>query len=175
MRSSVLFVAVGLLSTTAPAWGQPLIPLLRKGEEPVPTARPNFVYRAVAAEVEGKVVIRLSHPSARFTGKRTADGASEVVYVWEDMKQPLTLGKEVKAYSQAGKALGKEAVLKALAKQVSVVHFVRAKREDPEQPDPFYMAMFRDDAVLLVFQGLDATTGQYGWPEEDRGKTKLAK
>lgn len=63
------------------------------------------------------------------------------------------MGKEVKAYSQAGKPLGEEAVLKALAKQVSVVCFVRANPDDPEQPDPFYTALFRDDTVLLVLEG----------------------
>jgi hypothetical protein len=111
--------------------------------------------------VNGKVVIRLSGPSLRRTGNTNAD---HLVHVWED-KKPLTLGNEVKAYSQAGKLLSKEAVLKALAKPVSVVHFVRRRADDPEQPDRFYMAMIRDDTVLLVFQGQNPTTGQYGWPE----------
>jgi len=36
-----------------------------------------------------------------------------------------------------------------------VVCFVRSKPDDPEQPDPFYTAMFRDDTVLLVFRRKD--------------------
>ncbi|MGH7171021.1 MAG: hypothetical protein ACRELF_04715 [Gemmataceae bacterium] len=174
MRNSVLYVTLGLLFFTSPTWSQPVPPLLKKGEELVPTARPNFVYRATAAEVDDKVVIRLSSPSLRLTGKKDAQNVSLGVYVWEDNK-PLTLGKEVKAYSQAGKTLSKEAVLKALAKQVPVVHFVRRKRDDPELPDPFYMVLFRDDTVLLVLQGQHPTTGQYGWPDDDRGKTNLGK
>jgi hypothetical protein len=175
MRSSILYVALGLLSSASPTWGQPVPPLLKKGEELVPTARPNFVYRATAAEVNGKVVIRLSCPSLRLTGKKDAQNVSLGVYVWEDQK-PLTLGKEVKAYSQAGKTLSKKAVLRALAKQVPVVHFVRRTPDDPERPDPFYMALFRDDTVLLVFQGQHPTTGAYGWPANGgRGQTKPVK
>ena len=121
---------------------------MKKGEELVPPVRPA-IYRATAAEVDGDVRIRLSYPSVRTTGK----GAQmRQAFVWEERKKPLTLGKEVKAYSQAGKPLSKEAVLKALAKQVSVVCFVRANPDDPEQPDPFYAAMFRDDTVLLVLE-----------------------
>jgi hypothetical protein len=95
--------------------------------------------------VDGDVRIRLSFPSVRTSGKERA-----IVYVWEERKKPLTLGKEVKAYSQAGKPMSEEAVLKALAKQVSVVCFVRVNPDDPERPDPFYTAMFRDDTVLVV-------------------------
>jgi hypothetical protein len=46
MRSSFLYVALGLLSSTAPTWGQPVPPMLKKGEELVPTVRPSFDYRA---------------------------------------------------------------------------------------------------------------------------------
>jgi len=56
------------------------------------------------------------------------------------------LGTGVKAYSH-GKPLSKEAVLKALGKQASVVCFERARGD---LPDPFYTAMFRDDTVILV-------------------------
>ncbi len=172
MRSLVLCAALGFLAFASPAWGQPLIPLLKKGEELVPAARPDFAYRATAAEVNGKVMIRLSSPSARRTGKTDARNLTLLVYVWEDWK-PLTLGKEVKAYSQAGKMLSNEAVLKALAKPVSVVYFVRAKPDDPEQPDPFYMALFRDDTVVLVFQSQDPITGRP--TSDDRSKTNPAK
>ena len=73
--------------------------------------------------------------------------------MWEEGK-PLTLGKEVQAYSQAGKPLDKGAVVKALAKPVSVVCFVR-KQDDPEMPDPLYLEMLREDAVILVFKAED--------------------
>ncbi len=151
MRSSVFYAALGLLFFTVPAWGQLAPPMLEKGkgEELAPPVQP-FIYRATAAEVDGKVVIRLSWPSLQTTGK---GAQKDLVYVWEKRKEPQTLGKDVKAYSQAGKPLSKEAVLKALAKPVAVVCFVRANADDPERPDPFYTAMFRDDAVLLVFRG----------------------
>jgi hypothetical protein len=152
MRISVCSVALGLLFSAVPGWSQPP-PSLKKGEELVPKV-PPAVYRATVAEVKGEVVVRLSGPSMRITDKKDAQNVTETVYVWEDLK-PLTLGKEVKAYSQAGKSLSKEAVLRALAKQVSVVCFVRLKPDDPELPDPLYSAMFRDDTVLLVFQGND--------------------
>ncbi len=148
MRISVFCLALGLLFSAAPVWGQLPPPRLRKGEELVPTV-PPAIYRATAAQVKGEVVVRLACPSVRITDKKDAQGVTLTVYVWEDMK-PLTLGKELKAYSPTGKPLSKEAVLKALAAKVSVVCFVRSKRDDPEQPDPFYAAMFRNDAVLLV-------------------------
>jgi len=150
MRISAFCLPLGLLLSAVPAWGQPP-PLLKKGEALVPAVPPS-IYRATAAEVKGEVVVRLSVPSARITDKKDAENVTVMAYVWEDMK-PLALDKEVKAYSQAGKLLSKEAVLKALAKQVSVVCFVLTKPDDPERPDPFYTAMFRDDTVFLVFQG----------------------
>ena len=102
-------------------------PELKKGEELVPPVRPN-IYRATAAEADGEVVIRLSCPSLRSTEK---DAQRTSVYVWEKRKEPLTLGKDVKAYSQAGKPLSKEAVLNALAKPVAVICFVR---DNPDRP-----------------------------------------
>jgi hypothetical protein len=154
MRISVFCVPLGLLFSAVPSWSQPF-PSLKKGEELVPPV-PPFIYRATAAEVKGEVVVRLSVPSGRITDKKDSQGVTVTVGVWVDMK-PLTLGKGVKAYSQAGKLLSKEAVLKALAKQVPVVCFVRRKPDDPERPDPFYTGMFRDDAVLLVFQRKDVS------------------
>jgi hypothetical protein len=149
MRISLFCVLFGLLFCAVPGWGQPP-PTLKKGEELVPPV-PPAIYRATAAEVKGEVVVRLSGPSDRVTDKKDAQNVTAMVDVWADLK-PLTLGKEVNAYSQTGKPLSKEAVLKALAKQATVVCFVRLKPDDPEQPDPFYTALFRDDTVLLVFK-----------------------
>ena len=148
MRISVFCVTLVLLLSAIPVWGQPY-PSLEKGDELVPTV-PPVIYRAIAAEVKGEIVVRLSVPSIKMTDKKDARGVTMTVEVWGYMK-PLTLGKEVKAYSPAGKPLSKEAVLKALATKVPVVCFVRSKPDNPEQPDPFYAAMFRNDAVLLVF------------------------
>ena len=149
MRISLCWVPLGLLLCAVPGWGQPP-PMLKKGDELFPPVRPR-IYRATAAEVKGEVVVRLSGPSPRVTDKKDARNVTAMVYVWEDVK-PLALGKEVKAYSRTGKPLSKEAVLKALAKRVSVVCFVRLKPDDPETPDPIYAALFRDDTVLLVFK-----------------------
>jgi hypothetical protein len=145
-------LALGLLFSAAPSWGQPY-PRFKTGEEVAPAVPPR-IYRATAAEVKGDVVVQLTGRSARITDKKDVQGVTLTVHVWENMK-PLTLGKEIKAYSQAGKPLSKEAVLKALAKQVSVVCFVRLQPGDPEQPDPLYTAMFRYDTVVLVFHGND--------------------
>lgn len=153
MRISILnVVLLVILLSAGSGWGQPF-PLLKKGEELVPTVSPA-IYRATATEVNGEVVIRLSSPGARITDKKDAQGVTVTVCVWEDRK-PLTLGKEVKAYNQAGKPLSKESVLKALAKKVSVVCFVRSKPNDPVLPDPLYTSMFRKDVVLLVFRAHD--------------------
>jgi hypothetical protein len=65
------------------------------------------------------------------------------------------LGKEVAAYSQAGKPLGKEAVLKALAKPTMAVCFVRSNADYPEKPDPVYLEVFREEAVILVYHARD--------------------
>jgi hypothetical protein len=148
MRSTVLCAILGLLFSAVPAWGQMPPPRLKKGEELVPSVRPS-IFRATAAEANGEVVVRVTRPSWRITG----EGAqTKSVYVWEEWSIPLTLGKNVNAYSQAGKRLSKEAVLKALAKQISVACFERMSPDDPERPDPVYAAVFRDDAVLLVLE-----------------------
>ncbi len=151
MRRSVYFVALGLLFSAVLALGQMLPPTVKKGDELVPAVRP-VIYRATAAEMNGEVVVRLSYPTARLNGKKDAHNVSQWVHVWEERRPPFTFGKEVKAYSQAGKPMSKEAVLKALAKPAAVVCFVRASPDEPERPDPFYTAVFRDDTVLLVFR-----------------------
>ncbi len=143
---------IAMLICSNAGWAQPY-PLLKKGDELAPAVPPR-IYRATALEGKSEVVIQLRSRNARITDKKDADNVTVMAYVWEDMK-PLTLDKEIKAYSQAGKPLDKEAVLKALAKQTAVVCFVRVGPDDPERPDPIYAAMFRDDTVFLVFQGKD--------------------
>lgn len=149
MRILVLCAAFGLLFSSGPVWGQPP-PLLREGQELVP-AVPPVIWRATAAKVNGEVVIQLSYPGVRITDKKDAQGVTVTVAAWEDAR-PLTFGKEVRAYSGGGRSLSEEAVLKALAELVPVVCFVRSKPDDPKRPDPFYRSVFRDDAVLLVFE-----------------------
>ena len=39
--------------------------------------------------------------------------------------------------------------------QVAVACFIRVNPHDPEQPDPLYTAVFKDDVVLLGFTGQD--------------------
>lgn len=152
MRISVVCAAFGLLYFAATGWAQPYPPL-KKGEELAPAVPPS-IYRATATEVKGEVVVQLTGRAARITDKKDTQGITWPVYVWADTK-PFTLGKEVKAYGQDGKPLGKEAVLKALAKRVSVVCFVRLEPGDPGKPDPLYTAMFRADTVFLTFHGND--------------------
>ena len=158
MRILVFCVFFGLLFSISPAWGQPC-EMLKEGEELAPQKNPPVFLRATATEVKGEVAVWLSRPVIRWTVKRNAQipetgytyPVSGAVLVWAADKRPLTLGKEVKAYSQSGKPLSKEAVLKALSKQATVVCFERAT-DDLEPPDPFYTAMFRDDTILLMLR-----------------------
>ncbi len=103
-------LAVGLLLFTAPGWGQP-VQGLRKGEKLAPYAAPE-IYRATAAEERGEVVVRISSPAIRFANEVEGKRTRGWVYVWAEWP-PFTLGKEVEAFSQAGKPLSKEAVVKA--------------------------------------------------------------
>ena len=148
-RSSAC-LAVGLLLFTAPSWGQP-VQGFQKGDKLAPYVAPK-IYRATAAEERGEVVVQFSSPALRALrvadrGKRTRGWA----YVWKEWP-PFTLGKEVEAFSQAGKPLSKEAVVKALAKPVSVACFVYDEDDLDLDLDPVYLEVFRDDAVILVLR-----------------------
>jgi hypothetical protein len=54
-----------------------------------------------------------------------------------------------------GKGADEDAVFKSLAKPKGVAVFVRAKDSDPTKPDPFYLALLREDTVVLVVNQKD--------------------
>jgi hypothetical protein len=150
MRRILLSLGVlGLLVSLG--WSQPLG--VGKNEKRAPNVGPH-VFRATATEVKGEVVVQVACPNVRLPYDADRKPLKGTVYVWEEIK-PLTLGKEVAAYSRAGKPLGKEAVLKALAKPTMAVCFVRSNEDDPEVPDPVYMEVFREEAVILVYHAKD--------------------
>ena len=148
MHRLIAGVAVGWLLFIGPGWSQPL--RMNDGEKLAPEVGPT-IYRATATEEKGKVVVQLTGPSFRLAPAAERKPRRDWVYVWEDLK-PLTLGGEVQAFNQAGKPLGNEAVVKALAKPVSVACFVLGEG-DPDKPDPVYLEVLRDDVVILVFKG----------------------
>jgi len=105
-------IFIAMLICSSSGWAQPY-PLLKKGEELAPAVPPQ-IYRATAVEVKGEVVIKLRSRNDRITDKKDADNVTLMAYVWEDTK-PLTLGKDVKAYSQGGKSLDKAGGIKRIS------------------------------------------------------------
>ena len=150
MRKLAYWLSLGLLLLPAYVSGQPTP--IRKGDKLAPAVAPS-VSMASAVERGGEVVVQISLPGIRLTEK-TEKNVKGWVYVWEAVA-PMTLGKQVLAYTPAGKRSDKEAVVKALARPVPVACFVRKNPDDPELPDPAYAGVFRDDTVLLVFKAQD--------------------
>ncbi|MGH7169938.1 MAG: hypothetical protein ACRELG_06655, partial [Gemmataceae bacterium] len=109
MRNSAFWLSLGLLLFPGYGSGQP--GPIGKGEKLAPAVDPK-VCMASAVERGGEVVVQVSLPSIRLTGK-TKKYPKGWVYVWEKVA-PMTLGKQVLAYTPAGKRLDKAAVVKAL-------------------------------------------------------------
>jgi hypothetical protein len=151
MRRRILLSLGGLSLLVSLGWSQPLG--MGKSEKRAPTVSPS-ICRATATEDKGEVVVQVACPCVRLPYDAEGKRLQGTVYVWEEIK-PLTLGKEVAAYSQAGRPLGKEEVLKALAKPSMVVCFVRRDADDPERPDPVYLEVFRKETVILVYHAKD--------------------
>jgi hypothetical protein len=150
MRKLFACLIGGLLLVATPLWGQPIG--IRKGEKvtPAPVTLPEIV-RATATEEKGVVLIRVSQRTLRLAGKKGGGpGGRDYLYVWAEGK-PYTLGKTVLAFSQAGKPLGQAAVAKALARTALVPCFY-VEENDPETPEPVYLGVFREDAVILVIK-----------------------
>ena len=150
MRTLFACLTGALLLFATPLQSQPLG--IKKGEKVTlaPMSAPEIV-RATAAEENGEVLIRIAGRMLRLADKKGGGpGGRDYFYVWYEHK-PYTLGKEVLAFSRAGKPLGKEAVAKALAKTVSVPRFY-VEENDPETPDPVYLEVFREDTVILVIK-----------------------
>jgi hypothetical protein len=67
---------------------------------------------------------------------------------WHDLKK-VTLGKSVRAFGVHGKRVDSKAVLEALREPKGVAVFVQFY-EPLIDPDPFYLAMLREDTIVIV-------------------------
>ena len=77
-----------------------------------------------------------------------------MVMTWSNFPK-VTLGKTVHAFGVDDKPAAQCAVLKALAKPKGVAVFVRTKGSDPISPDPFYLALLREDTLILIVHAKD--------------------
>jgi hypothetical protein len=73
---------------------------------------------------------------------------------WSNLRK-VTLGKTVQAFRVNGEGVESKSVLKALAKPKGVAVIVRTKASDPTKPDPFYLALLREDTLVLVVNDKD--------------------
>jgi hypothetical protein len=142
-RCSICMVILIGTATAAPAEEKPTPPM--KG-----SPRPVAVL-AQANEKDGKVVVRFSLPvevpdgadlvggpdRAPIIGARSKMGWFDVDLVVDD--------KTVRALTTDGKAIDPKTLPKRLAKASRVVLF-----QGKANPDPFYLGLFREDAVLFV-------------------------
>jgi RNA polymerase sigma factor (sigma-70 family) len=130
-------------------------------EKDAPTGPPPQLWLASASEEKGKVVIQIASPQERggtdlVRGLEPGVGSlpGTVVMKWSNLPK-VTLGKTVHAFRVDGGLARPDAVLKALARPKGVAVFIRTKDKDPTSPDPFYLAMLREDAVVLVLNQRD--------------------
>jgi hypothetical protein len=114
------------------------------GGKMAPPNEPPQLWRASAAQEEGKVVIQIARPE--YVSPRKAVAAE--VMKWDYMRK-VTLGDGIRAYEVNGKRIAPDAVLTALAEPKGVAVFVRYGRTLID-PDPFYLALLREGAIVLV-------------------------
>jgi len=141
----------GSLCHANKAMGQPVG--LQPGEvvKLAPALTPRICI-ATAETNSGETTVRVSVSEMRL--KKRVPGESDPkdwMMCWREL-DPLELGKQIRAYSPSGEKIDDAALLKALAKPVAVACFMRMLKNDPEQPDPFYSSVFREDLVVLVFE-----------------------
>ncbi len=151
MLRLILLSLGGLFLLVPAARGQPTG--LGKNEKRAPSVQPS-IYRATATEEKGEVIVQVACPCVRLPYDSEGKRLQGTVYAWEKIK-PLTFGKGGGGVQPGGAGMGKEAILKALAKPSMVVCFVRRDADDPERPDPAYLEVFREEAVILVYHAKD--------------------
>ena len=123
-------------------------------EKDAPREPSPLLWLASASQYDGKVVIQLAKPKeqgGRGPVRNLEPGTKSLpappVMKWSNLEKVI-LGKTVRAFRVNGKLAEPNYVLKALAKPRGVAVFVRT--EGREAPDPFYLAMFREDTLVLV-------------------------
>lgn len=148
---------LSLLSTTLLLF----VPLGSAQEKDAPSGWPPHLWLASASEQDGKVVIQIAKPEER--GSRSGPGGFEpgvkslpatTVMKWSNLRK-VTLGKTVQAFRVQGERAEPKSVLKALGKPNGVAVFVRTKESDPTRPDPFYLALLRENTLVLVVNDKD--------------------
>ena len=122
-------------------------------EKDAPREPSPLLWLASASQRDGKVVIQLAKPKDRSRGPvrdlepGTKSLPAPPVMKWSNLEKVI-LGKTVRVFRANGKLAEPTYVLKALAKPRGVAVFVRT--EGLEAPDPFYLALFREDTPVLV-------------------------
>jgi hypothetical protein len=132
-----------------------LIVPLREGQEKLPPAgEPPQLWRASAAQQDGKIVIQIAHQEHIDPRKAVSREAMR----WENWR-PVILGETVRAFRVDGKALEEMVVLKALAEPKLVAVFVRQhipnRPRDLSDPEPDYLAMLREGTIVMIVTGSD--------------------
>jgi hypothetical protein len=130
-------------------------------EKDAPPGQAPQLWLASASEQNGQVVIQIAKPEERAgaggpggfePGVKTLPATW--VMKWSDLRK-VTLGKTVQAFRVNGERAEPKSVLKALGKAKGVAVFVRTKDDDPTRPDPFYLALLREDTLVLVVNQKD--------------------
>jgi len=130
-------------------------------EKDAPPGQPPQLWLASASEQDGKVVIQIAKPEER--GGRSGRGGFEpgvktlpatMVMKWSNLRK-VTLGETVQAFRVNGERAEPKSVLKGLAKPKGVTVFVRTKQSDPTRPGPFYLALLREDTLVLMVNDND--------------------
>ena len=130
-------------------------------EKDAPPGQPPQLWLASASEQDGEVLIQIAKPEER--GGLGGRGGFEpgvkslpatTIMKWSNLRK-VTLGKTVHAFRVKGERAEPKTVLKALAKPKGVAVFVRTKESGPTRPDPFYLALLREDTLVLVVNDKD--------------------
>ena len=131
-----------------------IVPVDNHQEKPPPPGEPPQLWRASAAQQDGKIVIQIAHQEYVAPRKSVPREAMQ----WDNYR-PVTLGETVRAFRVDGKALEPMVVLKALAEPKLVAVFVRQeipnRPKDLSDPEPYYLAMLREGTIVLIVTGSD--------------------
>jgi hypothetical protein len=137
------------------------VPVVGAQEKDAPRGQPPRLWLASALKQDGKVVIQIAKPEER--GGLGGRGGFEpgvktlpatMVLKWSNLRK-VTLGKTVQALRVNGQRAEPTFVLKALGKPKGVAVFVRTRDSDPAMPDGFYLALLREDTLVLVVNEKD--------------------
>jgi hypothetical protein len=136
------------------------VPVARAEEKEAPRGGSPQLWLASASQQDGQVVIQLAEPveqggaGGQVVGPGVRSLPATTVMKWRNLPR-VTLGKTAQAFRVDGKPAEPDAVLKALARPRGVAVFVRTNASDPARPDPFYLALLREETLVLVVNHKD--------------------